>query len=180
MVCRYGYKDVRKENHQTFEQILIHSLENFIRREAQELSLASDNDADSDVDDGESSSRILIAANGSMYSLSIPLLSNDTNPISSPTSEASTSYQPVQEDSRSASTERSLERELELLQKAREVGVIYLVGHGDIRARKDSWFFKKLIINYFYAFIRKNSRRSTANLSIPHSRLMQVSMTYMV
>ena len=39
---RYGYKDVRKENPQAFEQLLIESLEKFIRREAQERSLESD------------------------------------------------------------------------------------------------------------------------------------------
>ncbi|XP_038992419.1 potassium transporter 7-like [Hibiscus syriacus] len=34
-IARYGYKDVRKENHQVFEQLLIDSLEKYIRREAQ-------------------------------------------------------------------------------------------------------------------------------------------------
>ena len=110
-----------------------------------------------------------------MYSLSIPLLADDRNCIRRPTSEASTSSQPA-----AAAAEKSLENELALLHKAKDTGVVYLLGHGDIRARKDSWFFKKLAINYFYAFLRKNSRRSTANLSIPHSKLMQVSMTYMV
>ncbi|KAE8671193.1 putative potassium transporter 14 [Hibiscus syriacus] len=33
-IARYGYKDVHKENHQTFEQLLIESLEKFIRRES--------------------------------------------------------------------------------------------------------------------------------------------------
>ncbi|KAG6486044.1 hypothetical protein ZIOFF_054614 [Zingiber officinale] len=37
-IARYGYKDVHKENHQTFEQILIESLEKFIRGEGQERS----------------------------------------------------------------------------------------------------------------------------------------------
>ena len=27
--------------------------------------------------------------------------------------------------------------------------MVYLMGHGDIRARKDSWFFKKLVIEFF-------------------------------
>ncbi|KAG6482158.1 hypothetical protein ZIOFF_058789 [Zingiber officinale] len=43
-IARYGYKDVHKENHQTFEQILIESLEKFI------------------------------PPNDSVYSLSVPLL----------------------------------------------------------------------------------------------------------
>lgn len=102
---------------------------------------------------------------------------------SQPFSEASTSEEVKPEsetDLAMSDPEQSLERELSFIRKARESGVVYLLGHGDIRARKDSWFIKKLVINYFYAFLRKNCRRGIANLSVPHSHLMQVGMTYMV
>lgn len=182
-IARYGYKDVRKENHQTFEQLLIESLEKFIRREAQERSLESDGDGDTDSEDELSGSRVLIAPNGSVYSLGVPLLS-DFRDTSKPILEASTSEEmrPVlpPADPAMSDTEHSLERELSFIRKAKESGVVYLLGHGDIRARKDSWFIKKLVINYFYAFLRKNCRRGIANLSVPHSNLMQVGMTYMV
>lgn len=180
-IARYGYKDVRKENHQTFEQLLIESLEKFIRREAQERSLESDGDNDTDSEDEPSCSRVLIAPNGSIYSLGVPLL-DEFREINSPISEASTSEEvkPVSSVDPPMSAEQSLERELSFIRKAKESGVVYLLGHGDIRARKDSWFIKKLIINYFYAFLRKNCRRGIANLSVPHSHLMQVGMTYMV
>ncbi|KAK6916120.1 Potassium transporter [Dillenia turbinata] len=181
-IARYGYKDVRKENHQAFEQLLIESLEKFIRREAQERSLESDGDEESDSEDEHSSSKILIAPNGSVYSLGVPLLS-EYQETSQPTSEPSTSDgvrpQPSSEPL-SSDAEQSLERELSFIRKAKESGVVYLLGHGDIRARKDSWFIKKLVINYFYAFLRKNCRRGIANLSVPHTHLMQVAMTYMV
>ena len=180
---RYGYKDVRKENHQTFEQLLIESLEKFIRREAQERSLESDGDGDTDSEDESSSSRVLIAPNGSVYSLGVPLLA-EFKDTSKPILEASTSEEvrpvPPPSDPSMSDTEQSLERELSFIRKAKESGVVYLLGHGDIRARKDSWFIKKLVINYFYAFLRKNCRRGIANLSVPHSNLMQVGMTYMV
>ncbi|KAJ1434939.1 Potassium transporter [Sesbania bispinosa] len=180
-IARYGYKDVRKENHQTFEQLLIESLEKFIRREAQERSLESDGDEDTDSEDAYSGSRVLIAPNGSVYSLGVPLLADFKDTIN-PVLEASTSEveslgspnAPVFD------AEQSLERELSFIHKAKESGVVYLLGHGDIRARKDSWFIKKLLINYFYAFLRKNCRRGITTLSVPHSHLMQVSMTYMV
>ncbi|KAF3435019.1 hypothetical protein FNV43_RR22106 [Rhamnella rubrinervis] len=181
-IARYGYKDVRKENHQTFEQLLIESLEKFIRREAQERSLESDGDGDSDSADESSFSRVLIAPNGSVYSLGIPLLA-DFKETDNPISEASTSEEVKPgpfTDPTASDGEQSLERELSFIRKARESGVVYLLGHGDIRARKESWFIKKLIINYFYAFLRKNCRRGIANLSVPHSHLMQVGMTYMV
>ncbi|KAF9685060.1 hypothetical protein SADUNF_Sadunf03G0015100 [Salix dunnii] len=180
-IARYGYKDVRKENHQAFEQLLIESLEKFIRREAQERLLESDGDDDTDYEDGYSSTRVLIAPNGSVYSLGVPLL-GEYKDTSKPISEASTSeVAKIGHPTDSTSdAEQSLERELSFLHKAKESGVVYLLGHGDIRARKDSWFIKKLVINYFYAFLRKNCRRGIANLSVPHSHLMQVGMTYMV
>ncbi|GFY89400.1 K+ uptake permease 7 [Actinidia rufa] len=181
-IARYGYKDVRKENHQTFEQLLIESLEKFIRREAQERSLESDGDDDSDSEDDHSFSRVLIAPNGSVYSLGVPLLA-EFKDADKPTSEASTSGEVKPEpptDPTTSDPDQSLEKELSFIRKAKESGVVYLLGHGDIRARKDSWFIKKLVINYFYAFLRKNCRRGVANLSVPHSHLIQVGMTYMV
>ncbi|KAK9110687.1 hypothetical protein Sjap_018747 [Stephania japonica] len=181
-IARYGYKDVRKENHQTFEQLLIESLEKFIRREAQERSLESDGDGDTDTEDEVTDSRILIAPNGSVYSLGVPLLA-DFDYSDKPIAEASTStgvLDILKADQTTSDPEQSLERELSFIRKAKESGVVYLLGHGDIRARKDSWFIKKLVINYFYAFLRKNCRRGIANLSVPHTNLMQVGMTYMV
>lgn len=177
---------MRKENHQTFEQLLIESLEKFIRREAQERSLESDDDRDSDFemdDDDDDLSGRLVAPNGSLYSLATPLLS-EYNIIT--TLEASTSSRevtPTCEQTAGTSSEggeQSLERELSFIRKAKESGLVYLLGHGDIRARKNSWFIKKLVINYFYAFLRKNCRASIATLSVPHTNLMQVGMTYMV
>ena len=179
---RYGYKDVRKENHLTFEQLLIESLEKFIRREDQEKQLESDGNDDTDSEEDTSFSRVLIVPNGSVYSLGVPLLT-EFRDSSNPISEASTSEEVKTDfpaDPSMSDAEHSLERELSFIGKAKESGVVYLLGHGDIRARKDSWFIKKLAINYFYAFLRKNCRRGIANFSLPHSHLLQVGMTYMV
>lgn len=174
---RYGYKDVRKENHQIFEQLLIESLEKFIRREAQERQLESDGD-DDDSDFENDPSRVLVGPNGSVY-FGVPEGGNVINqyhlPQPPPPMEATTS-----EASGHTDPELSLENELAFLHKAKESGVVYLMGHGDIRAKKESWFIKKLVINYFYAFMRKNCRRGIATLSVPHTHLIQVAMTYMV
>ncbi|XP_010315096.1 potassium transporter 7-like [Solanum lycopersicum] len=180
-IARYGYKDARKENHHTFEQLLIESLEKFIRREAQERSIESDGEC-SDSEEEYSYSRVLIAPNGSVYSLGVPLLA-DFRDTGKAVMEESTSEElkpGTSSESLVSEAEQSLEKELSFIRKAKESGVVYLLGHGDIRARKNSWFIKKLVINYFYAFLRKNSRRGTANLSVPHSHLVQVGMQYMV
>ncbi|WJX58213.1 Potassium transporter 7, variant 2 [Trifolium repens] len=178
---RYGYKDARKENHQAFEQLLMESLEKFIRREAQERSLESDGEEDTDLEDEYSNSRVLIAPNGSVYQLGVPLLA-DFNETLIPSFEASTSVDapPASPKAPVLDAEQLLERELAFIRTAKESGLVYLLGHGDIRARKDSWFAKKLVINYFYAFLRKNCRRGVTNLSVPQSHLLQVGMTYMV
>ncbi|CAM0905996.1 unnamed protein product [Alopecurus aequalis] len=178
-IARYGYKDVRKENPQTFEQLLIESLEKFIRREAQERSLESDenDDMDSEEEVASTSSRVLVGPNGSIYSLGVPLLAESPG-VSNPTLGSSTSFDGSLDETMDG--RRSLDNELSFIHKAKESGVVYLLGHGDIRARKESFFAKKLVINYFYAFLRKNCRRGIATLSIPHTRLMQVAMQYMV
>lgn len=176
-IVRYGYKEARQENHQTFEQLLFESLEKFVRREAQERFLESHDDLVPDSNEQGSCSRILLDSNGSLYSLGVPLLA-DCDCLEQQ-SEASTSFAGTQVDA-VFDAGKSLESELSFIRKAKESGVVYLLGHGDIRARKDSWFIKKLVINYFYAFLRKNCRRGIATLSVPHTNLMQVSMTYMV
>ncbi|XP_015056076.1 potassium transporter 7 isoform X1 [Solanum pennellii] len=181
-IARYGYKDVRKENQQAFEQLLIESLEKFIRRDAQERSLESDGNDESDSEEEHAFSRVLIAPNGSVYSLGVPLLSDfkDTGKAVVEESISEELKAGPSLESLSSDAEQSFEKELSFLRKAKESGVVYLLGHGNIRAKKSSWFIKKLFINYFYAFLRKNCRREIANLSVPHSHLMQVGMTYMV
>lgn len=179
---RYGYKDVRKENHATFEQLLIESLEKFIRREAQERSLESDEEDDPEYENQDSNSNLSATPNGSVCSLGVPLLADYKSTGKSVMEASSSSVEsgPSLLESMMSEAQQSLERELSFIHKAKESGVVYLLGHGDIRARKDSWFFKKLVINYFYSFLRRNCRRGIATLSVPHTHLMQVGMTYMV
>lgn len=178
---RYGYKDIRKENHQTFQQLLIESLVKFIRREAQERSLESDEDNDTESERKNSYSQLIVAPNSSVYSLEVPLLAdcNAGKSIMEPGASGNVGQVSLT-DQEMPEAEQSLERELLFIRKAKESGVVFLLGHGDVRARKDSWFIKKLVINYFYAFLRKNSRRGIANLNVPRNNLMQVRMTYMV
>lgn len=149
-----------------------------------------DDDSDSGSNSDSESKRVLIDTNGSLYSLGAPLLSKNRNKTKAATviTEASTSRprepEPeTEKDSGSNSNsvqDKSLENELAVLRMAKESGIVYLLGHVSIRARKDSWFIKKLAINYFYAFLRKNCRRGIATLSVPHTRLMEVAITHMV
>ncbi|OIT01603.1 PREDICTED: putative potassium transporter 12 [Nicotiana attenuata] len=177
-VARYGYKDVRKEDHHAFEQLLVDSLEKFLRKEALDLALESNlNQQDLDSISVKSRDESEMQDGDGMDELKIPLLSDQRLDAGASTSEASmalpASVMSVDEDP-------SLEYELSALLEATESGFTYLLGHGDVRAKKNSWFIKKLSINYFYAFMRKNCRGGAATMRVPHMNIIQVGMTYMV
>ncbi|XP_049935078.1 putative potassium transporter 12 isoform X1 [Nymphaea colorata] len=182
-IARYGYKDVRKEDHNSFEQLLIESLEKFLRKEAYELALefgASDLDFESET--VVSRSREAPSAVGE---LQIPLMADQRGgelgivPSESSSENANGSALPTA-SMPSSDEDPALEYELSALREATDSGVTYLLAHGDVRARKDSLFVKKLVINYLYAFLRNNCRAGAANLSVPHMNIIEVAMTYMV
>ena len=178
-VARYGYKDVRKEDHRAFEQLLIESLDKFLRREAQETALESSNlTEDMDNVTVKSMDSDLLDGSGA-EELRIPLMhgQNSEEMGISISQEAATA---LPSSYMSADEDPSLEYELSALREATASGCTYLLGHGDVRAKKNSLFFKKLVINYFYAFLRKNCRGGTANMRVPHTNIIQVGMTYMV
>ncbi|CAH9139975.1 unnamed protein product [Cuscuta epithymum] len=176
-VARYGYKDVRKENHQAFEQLLLDSLEKFLRKEAQELALetASLTNQTDDVSVKSRETESSVEDNNGMEDLRVPLMMQDHhnrwegtgNPLL-PASVMSGEEDP------------GLEYELSALREATESGFTYLLGHADVRAKKSSWFIKKLAINYFYSFMRSNCRGGAATLRVPHMNIIQVGKTYMV
>nr|GLL44001.1 potassium transporter 5-like [Ipomoea trifida] len=71
------------------------------------------------------------------------------------------------------------EEEVQFVQHAMEQGgVFYLLGEAAVEAKQDSWFFKKLVVNYFYSFLRKNFRQGEKVFAIPQNRLLRVGMTY--
>ena len=73
---------------------------------------------------------------------------------------------------------QGVEEEIKFLQKAMESGVVYLLGEAEVVAYQKSSLFKKIVVNYAYNFSRKNFRQGEKVLSIPHTRLLRVGMTY--
>ncbi|XP_030961201.1 putative potassium transporter 12 isoform X2 [Quercus lobata] len=177
-VARYGYKDVRKEDHHAFEQLLIESLEKFLRREAQDLALESNlNELEFDSVSVRSRDSGAPGVDGN-GELRIPLmqdrrLEETGTSISEVSSELLSSVMSQDEDP-------SLEYELSALREAMDSGFTYMLAHGDVKAKKNSFFIKKLVINYFYGFMRRNCRAGTANMRTPHMNIIRVGMTYMV
>ncbi|KAL0718697.1 hypothetical protein Bca4012_068020 [Brassica carinata] len=171
-IARYGYKDVRKEDSRVFEQLLIESLEKFLRCEALEDALESTiNDFDPD--------RVSVASDTYTDDLMAPLIHRGKRSEAEPEL-LDTDVLPSSSVGASVEEDPALEYELAALREATDSGITYLLAHGDVRAKKNSIFVKKLVINYLYAFLRRNCRAGAANLTVPHMNILQAGMTYMV
>ncbi|KAK1272159.1 Potassium transporter 5 [Acorus gramineus] len=70
--------------------------------------------------------------------------------------------------------------EIMFLETSRNAGVVYLLGHTEVRANEDSCLFRKIIIDYVYDFLRRNSRQGFVALQIPNRNLLQVGMNYYI
>ncbi|KAM7484253.1 hypothetical protein LguiA_000262 [Lonicera macranthoides] len=179
-VARYGYKDMRKEDHHVFEQLLVESLEKFLRSEAQELGLESNLD-DVEFDSVSVRSRDFgIQDSDGVGELRVPLMAVDQRSEDAGTSTSDGAIMALPASVMSTDEDPSLEYDISALREAIDSGFTYLLGDSDVRAKKNSWFIKKLVINYFYAFLRRNCRGGAATMRVPHMNIMQVGMTYMV
>lgn len=180
-VARYGYKDVRKEDHHAFEQLLVESLEKFLRREAQDLALETNwNESELDMDSVSVRSRDSGAPGGDGdEDLRTPLM-NDRRLEEAGTSASEEVAAALPSSVMSMDEDPSLEYELSALREAIDSGFTYMFAHSDVKAKKNSFFFKKLVINYFYAFMRRNCRAGAAIMRVPHMNIIEVGMTNMV
>ncbi|CAI9786193.1 unnamed protein product [Fraxinus pennsylvanica] len=85
ILSKCSEKQLRKDSPSILNRYLLNG-----EREAQERSLESDSDEDSDTEEDNSFLRVLIAPNGSVYSLGVPLLA-EYEDTSKSISEASSS-----------------------------------------------------------------------------------------
>ncbi|KAI4384281.1 hypothetical protein MLD38_002458 [Melastoma candidum] len=172
-VARYGYKDVRKEDHHAFEQLLAKSLEKFLRREAEDIAFETVQ-LEAELDDISTRPCDL-----GIDELRVPLIQGPTMEDSkaSASEEGQTTMKSI---CAAQEIDPGLEYELSALREATESGFTYLLSHAQVRARKESFFVKKLVINYFYAFLQRNCRAGAGILRMPHMNIIEVAMTHMV
>ncbi|KAL0385571.1 UNVERIFIED_CONTAM: putative potassium transporter 12 [Sesamum radiatum] len=179
-IARYGYKDIRKEDHHAFEQLLVESLEKFLRKEAQDLALETslqERDLDSISTRSRDDDNQDLDGIGD---LKTPLLQGPRTDETGASTSLTPELPELPASVMSVDEDPSLEYELSALKEASDSGFTYLLGHGDVRATKNSVFLKKLVVNYFYAFLRRNCRGGAATMRVPHMNIMRVGMTYMV
>ncbi|KAI4336447.1 hypothetical protein L6164_014972 [Bauhinia variegata] len=163
-VVRYGYKDAIEEP-QEFESLLVHHLMEFIRQEnimlEAEGTTTTEEAATTDNETANMSRGAVAAAQGSSdYSIG----SQDVGVAKS----SNFSAPPIQ----------GVDEEIEFVEKAKEMGVVYLLGEAEVVAEPKSSFLNKLVVNYAYRFLRKNFRQGDKMMAIPHRRLLKVGMTY--
>lgn len=155
-IVRFGYKDARKESH-AFETDLIETVREFLQHESDNgdardpVSEMRVNQPESDCPRDEVSMRV---ENCSGVGL--------------------TRCKRV----RFCGVDNS--KELDDLEDAREAGLAYMMGNTCVLARETSSFVKKFAINIVYGFLRRNCRRPSTALGVPHTSLIEVGMAYRV
>ncbi|XP_054794168.1 potassium transporter 5-like [Prosopis cineraria] len=157
-VVRYGYND-RLEEPEEFEAQLVQHLEAFIREEdlmAIHEETQGGTDDNGEVTRGKSSRSHRIA----------PEQNNGISRASSDSGRAITHEQVDVDD------------EIKFVEKAREKGVVYLLGEAEVVAKPNSSFINKIVVNYIYNFLRYNFRQGVKHMAVPRGRLLKVGMTY--
>ncbi|KAK8567839.1 hypothetical protein V6N13_105786 [Hibiscus sabdariffa] len=177
-VVRYGYNN-SMGNPDVFEQQLIEKLKEFIRheyyitegeREAIEQTTALEQNQGKEK--GNSKRAVFVeetlnqitqprTSSASIQSLNAGRSTNSSNRIVSA---------PI--------TITGAKEELQFIEKAKDDGVIYLLGEAEVMAEPNSSFMKKTIVDYAYNFLRRNFRQGEKVMMIPQSRLLRVGMTY--
>ncbi|KAB1203071.1 Potassium transporter 5 [Morella rubra] len=74
--------------------------------------------------------------------------------------------------------QEAVEREIEAVDRAWNVGVVHIIGETEVVANKRASIPKKIMIDYVYNFLKRNLRHSGNVFDIPHERLLKVGMTY--
>lgn len=191
-IVRYGYKDVQKDDY-NFEDHLVLSIAEFIQMEAEESksSVSCDGSPDGrmaviraserhsglivrDADDGAPGASISVRSSKSETLQSLQSLYEHESP--NLTRRRRVRFELPQ----SPQIDPQMREELAALVEAKEAGVAYVLGHSYIKARKNSSFIKKFVIDVAYSFLRKNCRGPSVALNIPHISLIEVGMIYYV
>lgn len=190
-IVRYGYKDIPKDDGD-FENHLIQSIAEFIQMEAVEPQLSSSDNSPFDGRMAVISTRTVEST--STFIVSEQLDSVSSNSIQSSKSKTLQSLRSTYDDENpqvrrrrvkfqllpSPGMDPSVTEELLHLLQAKEAGVAYILGHSYVKARRSSSFWKKIVIDICYSFLRKNCRGPGVALNIPYISLIEVGMIYYV
>ncbi|KHG13846.1 Potassium transporter 6 -like protein [Gossypium arboreum] len=182
-IVRYGYRDVHKDDME-FEKDLVCSIAEFIRSE----SVAPGSVNEDLVKDDD---KMTVVGTCSSHTEGVQMREDDADKIEAAgPSELKEIWSPPPVIKlrkrvrfivpKSPEIDTGAREELQELMEAREAGIAYILGHSYVKAKQGSSLIKKLVINYGYEFLRRNSRLSTYALSVPHASTLEVGMIYHV
>ncbi|KAH1040593.1 hypothetical protein J1N35_042336 [Gossypium stocksii] len=182
-IVRYGYRDVHKDDIE-FEKDLVCSIAEFVRSEK-----GSPNDVKVDQET-DNDDKMKVVGTCSTHLDGIQMSEDDSDVIeeASPLELKEIQSPPTIKPRKrvrfilpeSPKMESEAMEELRELTEAREAGVAYILEHTCLRAKQGSSFIKKLVIDFGYEFLRKNSRPSTLASAVPHVSTLEVGMVYHV
>ncbi|XP_058731264.1 potassium transporter 10-like [Vicia villosa] len=177
-VARYGYKDLHKKDDE-FEKKLFDNLSMFVKLESM-MEGCSDSDEYSLY--GPETELLprdgLLNNNGSTFSSNVEFTINSIDSIvqvKSPPPNVSNTVR----SSGQVSSQTEID-EVEFLNNCRDAGVVHILGNTVVIARRDSNFFKKLAVDYIYAFLRKICRENSVIFNVPHESLLNVGQIFSV
>ncbi|KAJ9541304.1 hypothetical protein OSB04_027810 [Centaurea solstitialis] len=176
-VARYGYKDLHKKDDQ-FEKKLFDNLFMFVRLESM-MEGGSDSDEYS-VYGGQSQRSkdfLLPDTNHNTFSSVVDLTVSSGDSIVPAKSPHNVHNSGMSSGQVSSHTEVD---EMEFLTGCRDAGVVHIMGNTVVRARRDSTFYKKICIDYVYAFLRKICRENSVIFNVPHESLLNVGQVFYV
>ncbi|XP_006356885.1 potassium transporter 11-like [Solanum tuberosum] len=171
-VARYGYKDLHKKD-DDFEKKLFDNLFMFVRLDSM-MDGCSDSDEYSLYGQQTQHSRDY---NGNSSTANIELSYSSMDSIAPAKCHPQGNSTITSSGHESSQTEVD---ELEFLNSCRDAGVVHILGNTVIRARRESRFYKKLAIDYIYAFLRKICRENSVIFNVPHESLLNVGQIFYV
>ncbi|KAL8162159.1 hypothetical protein V2J09_013648 [Rumex salicifolius] len=186
-IARYGYRDNPKDEFE-FEKDLVCSIAEFIRAEKPEVT-KNPNPHSMNDDDEEEEMAVVGSSSGSVEGIRLFEDEMDTAEIigtgmALEMSKIDTSNKPkkrvrfmVPETPR---IDHEAREELHELMEARESGMAFILSHSYVRAKSGSSFLKKMVIDFGYEFLRRNSRGPTYAISLPQASTLEVGMVYHV
>lgn len=196
-IARYGYRDIHKDDIE-FEKVLVCSIAEFIRSERHEYNHEHNHerekkDYDDNDDDDDESMTVVGTCTTNLDGIRISEEEGDCREIVGTSDDHSNNN--IREIKSPLVTLRKRVRfvlpknsvidvnareELRELMEAREAGMAFIVGHSYVRAKKGSSFFRRVVIDFGYDFLRRNSRGPRSAVSIPRTSMLEVGMIYHV
>ncbi|KAL0395687.1 UNVERIFIED_CONTAM: Potassium transporter 8 [Sesamum calycinum] len=149
-IARYGYHDVLLDDVK-FEKDLVCSIAEFIRSEGPESSRSSNNT--------ENEAKMAVIGTPSTHARGIKMWddedSTELKEVNSPEVPRKRVRFLVPE---SPQIDREARAELQELMEAREAGMAFILGHCYVKAKTGSSLIKRIVVNFGYDFLRRNSR----------------------